>query len=236
MNTAKKERLTNHEKLKIALSDHVGETLQTNKIGSIVSTKNKDFKKGSNLPNDHSDIGNDGQCWCAKTKHRIFDKVKHGHYYVINSGLKTDISDDIEVIKNSNVPETEKKTLIDARIGQGKFRQNLLKYWEEKCAVTRSNLIEILKASHIKPWSKSTNSERLDVFNGLLLSPNLDCLFDRGLIAFDANGKIKISALIDVDEYIKLGINETLSIYELKLTEEHKEYLKYHRQNVYRKS
>ena len=87
----------------------------------------------------------------------------------------------------------------------------------------------MLIASHIKPWKDSTNTERLDVFNGLLLIPNLDKAFDSGLITFDNNGKIKISSkLVDPE---KLGIKTDQNIL---LDDQHKKYLKFHRENVYR--
>ena len=57
-----------------------------------------------------------------------------------------------------------------------------MEYWDSKCAVTGLAIPELLKASHIKPWKDSTDEERLDIFNGLLLAPHLDAAFDRGFI------------------------------------------------------
>jgi putative restriction endonuclease len=48
-------------------------------------------------------------------------------------------------------------------------------------------------ASHIKPWCESTNEERLNGENGLLLTPSIDHLFDRGFISFEDNGELLIS-------------------------------------------
>ena len=84
----------------------------------------------------------------------------------------------------TEVSETEREAIVQSRVGQGKFREDLIRYWG-KCAVTGCELIKILKASHIKPWRYSSNIERLDKFNGLLLIPNLDSTFDNGLISFD---------------------------------------------------
>ena len=129
--------------------------------------------------------------------------------------------------------ETERETVVQSRVGQGRFRSKLINYWRE-CAITGCQTIEILNSSHIKPWRESNNKERLDVYNGLLLVPNLDSLFDRGLITFDNNGKIIISDLLDNNDRDKLGIHSEMSI--KKLEEPHKKYLEYHRQMFLRKN
>lgn len=84
--------------------------------------------------------------------------------------IENDIKD---LIKDERLNETEKTSLINARIGQGKYRKDLINLWGG-CSVTGYEDYKMLVASHIKPWSFSTNSERLDKFNGLLLLPNLD--------------------------------------------------------------
>ena len=87
------------------------------------------------------------------------------------------------------IRETEKTQLIKARIGQGIYRQNLLKI-ENRCRLTGANDIKFLIASHIKPWRLSDNVEKLDGNNGLLLSPHVDCLFDKGWLSFRNNGDV----------------------------------------------
>ena len=89
----------------------------------------------------------------------------------------------------------------------------------------------MLVASHIKPWRVATDLERLDPYNGLLLIPNLDKAFDSGLISFDDKGKILISNALSDPE--KLGINTDLKV---SLHSENKEYLSYHRENVFRRT
>lgn len=130
------------------------------------------------------------------------------------------------MIRNdSNLSITEKEQLIKARKGQGKFREDLLKYWSYKCCVTDVDLSDILVASHIKAWKDSDNSERLDVYNGLLLSPTLDKLFDKGFISFSDKGYILFSER--VKPYIEvLGLNEKMRI---NLQKEHLKYLAFHR-------
>jgi hypothetical protein len=101
--------------------------------------------------------------------------------------------------KRNGTP-TEVNQLIDARRGQGKFRSHLDKLWGNKCAVLGLATRELLKASHIKPWVTSSDSERLNPENGILLSANLDVLFDSFLISFSDNGKILISNRIGSED------------------------------------
>lgn len=133
----------------------------------------------------------------------------------------------IDIIENNNEFNTEIKRDLTTRLGQGKFREKLIGYWKG-CSVTNSGMIDILVASHIKPWKNSNNQERLDVYNGLLLLPNLDKLFDKGYISFDDRGHILISSKIENREI--LGINNKMSI---KLEKEHLKYLKYHREELF---
>ena len=88
--------------------------------------------------------------------------------------------------KTSDLPRaTEAERLVIQRVGQYIFRNGLLDYWDGRCAVTKLSVAELLKASHIKPWKDcDSDAERLDVFNGLLLAPNLDAAFDLGFITF----------------------------------------------------
>lgn len=89
---------------------------------------------------------------------------------------------------------TEVERMVRQRVGQNKFRDAMLDYWGGACAVTGVALPEVLRASHAKPWAEcATDAERLDVFNGFLLSANLDALFDRFLISFDEQGVLVIA-------------------------------------------
>jgi len=123
--------------------------------------------------------------------------------------------------------KTERKGLINSRVGQGAYRKRIIHRWEYKCAVTNFNKLEILIASHIVPWSESNNIERLDVDNGILLSPNYDALFDKHLISFENNGKIILSNSIKMEAFKKIGVTGTekindLSQYNLSYLERHR--------------
>lgn len=114
-------------------------------------------------------------------------------------------AEDVRDIKRRVKDATTRKRLVDARIGQGDFRRNLEAHWGKACAVTGVSLRQVLRASHIKPWRTSDDTERLDPHNGLLLVSNLDCLFDRGLISFAKDGTLLVGKVSD-EEQRKLGL------------------------------
>lgn len=126
---------------------------------------------------------------------------------------------------------TEREALIQARIGQGPFRIALLKYWGA-CAVSGVSEPAVLRASHVKPWRDASNAERLDPANGMLLAAHLDALFDVGLITFDDDGKIQISSLLATEDMSQLGVLPTLRLRHVAT--ERNEYMKYHRDFVFR--
>jgi|TARA_R110000737_G_scaffold314184_1_gene323879 putative restriction endonuclease len=139
--------------------------------------------------------------------------------------IESDIS---EIIFNESFTVTEKDNLVKSRIGQGKFRQELMELWG-CCSVTKCEEEVLLVASHIKPWRSSSSQERLDKYNGLLLIATVDKAFDSGLISFNDNGNILIAE--DFKEHEKAGITKLMKV---ELIPEHVNYMKYHRENVYK--
>ncbi len=129
--------------------------------------------------------------------------------------------------------KTERDAIVKARIGQGQFRRNLIDYWAT-CAVTGCQEHTLLRASHIKPWSKSEVTERLSLYNGLLLSPNLDACFDLGFISFDDSGRVLVSTKLNEKDMSALGISKDMKLF--RIDPEHHKYLAYHRENVFKKS
>ena len=128
---------------------------------------------------------------------------------------------------------TEAERLVVQRVGQNLFRAGLLDLWERRCAVTGLTVIELLRASHIKPWTDcETDAERLDVYNGLLLAPHLDAMFDCGLITVADDGAIIVSDALDKAAYSTLGLNQPLWV--SSLAEGHRSYLTWHRTRVFR--
>jgi hypothetical protein len=127
---------------------------------------------------------------------------------------------------------TEAERLVVQRIGQDLFREGLLDFWEGKCAVTGLAVPSLLRASHIKPWAEcSSDAERLDVHNGLLLAPHLDAAFDLGYLTVLDDGTVLVSALLDGEARRILGLDTLRRI--RGLTEGHRVYLPWHRERVF---
>jgi putative restriction endonuclease len=139
-----------------------------------------------------------------------------------------------QIFADRQLPETEKQALIKARRGQGLFRQNVARI-EHFCRVTRVNRPEHLIASHIKPWRESDNRERLFAGNGLLLTPTIDHLFDRGFISFENNGELLISPVAHGESLNKMGIVTERVVNVGTFAEPQREFLEFHRDNVFLK-
>lgn len=101
---------------------------------------------------------------------------------------------------------TERSGLVNSRVGQGAYRRSILHRWEYKCGVTKFDNVRILIASHIVPWRDASDEQRLDVENGILLSPTYDALFDKHLITFNKSGEIILSDIIMPTAYEKIGV------------------------------
>nr|WP_263859134.1 HNH endonuclease signature motif containing protein [Shewanella algae] len=159
----------------------------------------------------------------------MYNSALNKYVEYLQEGFDSDIEADVEsIVSEDNVTDTDKATLIKTRIGQGNFRQKLISLWGG-CAVTGYKDASMLVASHIKPWRASSNVERLDGYNGLLLLPTLDKAFDSGFISFDLAGRILISPLLLEPE--SLGISETMSV---NLKPENQAYMEFHRDSVFR--
>lgn len=113
----------------------------------------------------------------------------------------------IEAIEQ--VTTTEREQIIQARVGQGRFRANLLKDCPF-CPITLVSDERLLIASHIKPWKYANNVERLDYKNGLMLTPTYDKLFDQGLITFDKSKTMLISSWLKEATCKQLGLSEKI--------------------------
>jgi len=149
---------------------------------------------------------------------------------------KTSLSiiDDHQSLYHRNIPNiTERKGLVTSRVGQRAYRKSILFRWNYKCAVTNYSEKQILIASHIVPWKNSSNDERLDVNNGILLSPTYDALFDQSLISFENNGKIILSECLSNSNYYEIGITGKESI--KNFSTENYTYLARHRKTLLRK-
>lgn len=136
------------------------------------------------------------------------------------------------IIQDKNLDETTKKRLIAARLGQGYFRKECLKRFPF-CPLTNISFEPLLRASHIKPWSACHNGkERLDPFNGIMLAAHVDVLFDQGWMSFSDDGQIILSDELDKTLIKELRLPEKIQNFHVKSVG----YLKWHRENILRKS
>jgi predicted restriction endonuclease len=122
---------------------------------------------------------------------------------------------------------------VKVRIGQDLYRGNLDTYWKGCCAVSGLSVRQALRASHAKPWALcSTDAERLSVFNGFLLSANLDALFDKGLISFDDAGRAMVSKEVEPTQWKVLGLDSSTQL--RWIADRHKPFLDWHRKNLFK--
>lgn len=130
---------------------------------------------------------------------------------------------------------TEAERLVVQRVGQDLFRNALMDYWQGRCCVTGLAVPALLRASHIRPWAKcQSDDERLDVFNGLLLAPHIDALFDGGWISFSDQGGLLVSEALPYSARAQLGVSQEWTIRNLKPA--HAPYLTFHRTTELRKA
>jgi hypothetical protein len=135
-------------------------------------------------------------------------------------------------ILEANIPATTRKALVQARVGQGLFKDRVSGL-EKQCRLTFVNNPAHLIGSHIKPWRESNNDERLHGANGLLLTPTADHLFDRGFISFDDNGEVLISPVADVISLRRMGLDPTNPPRPLPFNTDQKHFLAHHRKEIF---
>jgi putative restriction endonuclease len=107
---------------------------------------------------------------------------------------------------------------------------------ERRCRITGVSNPEHLRASHCKPWRDSSNEERLDGENGLLLTPSIDHLFDRGFIGFEGSGRLLISPVAHKPSLEKMGVRVGESINVGAFAEGQRQYLDWHQPYLFLKS
>jgi len=203
------------------------------------------------LPQKHSPLNKSGsgnQAYLFELSTKLGDfllklcQVKHDDLNAAflaqsnNSKAYINSEDAIEKLVNADndLSSTEKESIILARRGQGRFRSNLSQI-ECQCRISGIADPRFLVASHIKPWvSCDSHFERLDGNNGLLLSPNMDKLFDSGLISFEANGNIITSSLVEKIVLSSLGLDSGRLKNVGPFTKSQDVYLSFHRENIFK--
>lgn len=155
-------------------------------------------------------------------------------WHCVLDGMASASDDPVAPPENLNYRRaTTRLTMTSARIGQGPFRNDLMTKWNKACAVTGLTCPELLRASHVKPWAASNEVERLDPDNGLLLSAHLDALFDKGIISFDAHGKMLTSPRLGPAEQNHFGLPNDLREAPNSAL---RTYLAYHRRVLFNRS
>lgn len=158
---------------------------------------------------------------------RLFSEIKAEHERVHNLPPDPPIEEK-EILA---APKTDQAALRMSRMGQGRYREQLLQL-RKCCYVTGVSEQVVLRASHIKAWEKSNNRERLDPHNGLLLTPNYDVLFDAGYISFADDGHILLSEDLPPAVIAAFAINPNFK--GLDLGKRTRTFLAYHREHRFR--
>ena len=136
-----------------------------------------------------------------------------------------------QVETDTSVQETDREAIIRARCGQGLFKQRVMRI-ETHCRITGVDNPAHLLASHCKPWRDSSNEERLNGENGLLLTPSIDHLFDRGFIGFEDSGNLIISPVAHKPSLYRMGVETDRLINVGTFTEGQRQFLDFHRNAV----
>ena len=131
---------------------------------------------------------------------------------------------------DDNIPVTEREQLVKARIGQGLYRSRV-EMLEAGCRLTGVTDRRFLRASHIKPWSRSNSLEKLDGNNGLLLAPHIDHLFDKGFISFEDDGSVMTSKSLPQSVQVAWGL--TPAARNKPFSPPQAQYLAYHRESIF---
>ena len=151
-------------------------------------------------------------------------------WMIVDTTLSTEVGISERTRVYKELDQKDRETIVKARIGQGLFRNLLVAYWGSG-SVTGCRDSRLLIASHIKPWNMCDTKEAIDEYNGLLLTPNLDKLFDIGLITFNDDGGIRISSKVSVEVKNIFGIHEETRL--RKVETGHRSYLQFHRDNIF---
>jgi len=131
----------------------------------------------------------------------------------------------------AGIGDTEGERAQKFRIGQNIFRDALIEYWNGTCPLSGISNPALLRASHMIPWSAcSSDAQRLDVHNGLLLSALWDAAFDAGLVTFNDDGWVLASGRLEDAALEALSLDKAP---RLPLRDEHRPYLSHHRNHVW---
>lgn len=196
---------------------------------------------GPLLPNRYSPIqrnghGNQG-CYLAGISdslgHLLMALTKADELPLSTSHFARESEPDAEILEDlhrieddPNVPVTQRIQLAKARVGQGLFRKRVI-LLDQACRVTGVTDKRVLVASHIKDWKDSTNAERINGHNGILLSPHVDALFDDHLITFEDDGQMQVHLSLPEDVLSRWSIDPKRRVEAFR--SEQSQFLSHHR-------
>lgn len=131
--------------------------------------------------------------------------------------------------------ETNQKSKIrQARIWQWEYRRKLLDQMPN-CPITWVSDERFLIASHIKPWAKSNEEEKIDPYNWFMFTPNIDRLFDQWFISFNIQQRMIISPWISPMNRKRLWITEEKEYPLLQISWKRAWYLDFHQLHIFKR-
>lgn len=220
--------------------------VQFNELNSPVRIMNHMELVGPTLPDRHSPLRPNGyanQAYLFSVPDAmaavLISLIGIDYVNLINQPIDfaDDMQDDSAIVAQYqmrlDISETQKKQLVTARRGQGLFKANV-RVVETACRVTGVNQISMLRASHIKAWRDSDDKEKISGFNGLLLSPHVDHLFDKGFITFESNGDMEISPSLELEVLERWKIPQVINVG--KFHDEQKQFLEFHREHHFKQT
>lgn len=208
---------------------HQAATLSDNRTIKVVLRKQSDIQDVPDFDNAGESIKEDAGCQPVPPETISTDLPSS------DDALEVQDQDTVPVEEPPNdspLDETEREQVTKARIGQGLYRKNLEEI-ETYCRVTGLAIKIHLRASHMKPWRVCSDAEKLDGNNGLLLSPHIDHLFDKGYISFSDGGDLLVSGNIDMAVLKAWGIQTPFNAGPFNPRQRY--YLAYHREIIFQK-
>jgi putative restriction endonuclease len=163
---------------------------------------------------------------------QLFDTAHFTQPIDVDDLYDAELQIEQEIIQDNNMTDTERLSLVRSRVGQGLFKKRVSEI-ETHCRITGVDNPEHLTASHCKPWRDATNEERLNGENGLLLTPSIDHLFDRGFIGFENNGELIISPVAHRPSLQLMGIETEKLVNVGAFTQGQKSFLEFHRDAIF---
>lgn len=180
------------------------------------------YRRRSQVVPDLEELRIDGSTWSEATGRTAL--------WAYGDELDNVLADLQEIAQDSDLTEPEREALRKARIGQGRFRKQVLAHWANRCPITNCADVRLLVASHIRRWCDSDKHAKLDPYNGLALTPNVDRLFDRHLISFDESGRLLRASRLDPAVLVQLSISSDVAI---QLQAGHHPFMASHRARLY---